>query len=499
MKEKEFIDQTLYNKLKPTDSPAPRFYGLPKIHKPTIPIRPIVSYTGTPLYNLSKYVADILTTYTKNPDKHTENSKQFSEYIRNVTIEEDEKLVSFDVTSLYTNVPIKDTLVIIRDLLENDENLNEKTKIPPSNLLEIIEFLLTKTWFIFDGKYYSQTDGVAMGGPASSVVAEIYMQKHEQIAISTADHPPKTWDRFVDDVLSIIKAEFLNEFFEHINNLHPKIKFTIEEEKDGCLAFLDTLIKRKENGELSVCVYRKPTHTDQYLNFHSNHIASTKDSVVSALFRRARDIISDPRELEKENNRIVNVLTANNYDKQTVMKVKRKIDNNGNAENRNDDIEQTEYVGQVVLPYIPKTSETLKRIFKTHNIRCSFQSKDTLRKALSKPKDIVEEERQNNIVYKIPCGDCPATYIGETKRSFETRAKEHARAVKNGDTNKNEIAMHCWTLGHKMNWDDKKVIDREKNWTARKIKETIHSIADNNHFNNVSYILPDIWKPALRN
>ena len=50
-----------------------------------------------------------------------------------------------------------------------------------------------------------------------------------------------------------------------------------------------------------------------------------------------------------------------------------------------------------------------------------------------------------------------------------------------------------------MNWDDKKVIDREKNWTARKIKETIHSIADNNHFNNVSYILPDIWKPALRN
>ena len=76
-----------------------------------------------------------------------------------------------------------------------------------------------------------------MGSPASSVVAEIYMQKHEQIAISTADHPPKTWDRFVDDVLSIIKAEFLNEFFEHINNLHPKIKFTIEEEKDGCLAF----------------------------------------------------------------------------------------------------------------------------------------------------------------------------------------------------------------------------------------------------------------------
>ena len=60
--DRNIIYKELYWKLKPTDSPAPRFYGLPKIHKPEIPIRPIVSYTGTPLYKLSRYIASILST-----------------------------------------------------------------------------------------------------------------------------------------------------------------------------------------------------------------------------------------------------------------------------------------------------------------------------------------------------------------------------------------------------------------------------------------------------
>ena len=79
-------------------------------------------------------------------------------------------------------------------------------------------------------------------------------------AISTALHPPKVWERFVDDVYSIVKHTQLETFFHHINNLHQNIKFTMEEESNGELAFLDTLLKRN-NGEISVLVYRKPTHT----------------------------------------------------------------------------------------------------------------------------------------------------------------------------------------------------------------------------------------------
>ena len=87
----------------------PRFYGQPKIHKLGVPIRPIVSYSGSLLYNLNKYIAKIPKAYVQDENNNFKNSATFSNYIRNVAIEDDEILVSFDVTSLYTGIPIIDT------------------------------------------------------------------------------------------------------------------------------------------------------------------------------------------------------------------------------------------------------------------------------------------------------------------------------------------------------------------------------------------------------
>ena len=122
LKDNEFIDNKLYYYLKPTDSPAPRFYGQPKLHKPGVPIRPIVSYSGSPLYNLNKYIANILKAYIKDENNNAKNFTTFSNYIRNVPIEDDEIMVSFDVTSVYTNIPIIDTLIIIKDYFNNDDH-----------------------------------------------------------------------------------------------------------------------------------------------------------------------------------------------------------------------------------------------------------------------------------------------------------------------------------------------------------------------------------------
>ena len=115
-------------------------------------------------------------------------------------------------------------------------------------------------------QFYQQTDGVAMGGPTYSsrkFTAEIYILDHEHTAISAALHPPKVWKQFVNEVYSILKCTLLENFFHHISNLHQNTKFTMEEESNGELAFLDTLLKQN-NGKISVLVYRKPTHTDQY-------------------------------------------------------------------------------------------------------------------------------------------------------------------------------------------------------------------------------------------
>ena len=486
-----FIPDMLYYRLRPSDTPPPRFYGLPKVHKQGIPIRPIVSCTGTPLYNLSKHIASILSNYTKSD--HCKNSQEFSQYIRNLTIEEDECMVSFDVVSLYTNVPISDTLDIIRELLLNDDEYENKTHIPIDKLMSLIEIVLTKTWYLFDGKYFSQTDGVAMGGPTSSVVAEIYMQAHENTALTTADHAPRVWKRFVDDVFLIIKRSHLEQFHKHINALHPKIQFTVEYEKDDSIPFLDTLVCRNE-GKLSVTVYRKPTHTDQYLNFTSNHQMSCKESVVSSLLDRAINIVSEERDRQKELSHVKNALQANGYKQQMINKVKHKIIN---RTDREQDLED-ETVATVFMPYIPETSNVLRRVLHDFKIRSVFHSKNTLRSVLSKPKDKIGMESQSNIVYEIPCKDCDSVYVGETKRQFKTRVKEHMTAVRNCDIDKYEIAEHSWKNDHVIDWDNKKIIDRESGWTARKVKETIHSFNKSNRINSISYQLPEIWFPAIR-
>ena len=310
-----------------------------------------------------------------------------------------------------------------------------------------------------------------MGGPASSVVAEIYMQSHESTALTTTDTPPKVWKRFVDDVYAIIHRNDLNAFHKHINNLHPKIQFTVEHESNRCLPFLDTLVTRNDNGNLSVSVYRKPTHTDQYLNFESNHQMSCKESVVSSLINRANDVISNIDDRNKEMQHIDSVLKENGYKKHVIEKVKKQIIRKKN--NVLSETETEEIVATVNLPYIPGVSNTLKQIFCKHKIKGIFNSKDTLRKILSHPKDKIPEGRNNNVVYQIPCSDCNAVYIGETKRKFDCRVQEHKKAVQNGDISKNEIADHSWTKNHNFNWDGKKILDREKKWTARKVKETI--------------------------
>ena len=154
-------------------------------------------------------------------------------------------MVSFDVTSLYMNIPIIDTLNIIKDYVNNDDQFTRKTAIPQDKFLDLVHLVLTTTWYTFNSQFYQQTDGVAMRDSASSTTTEIYMQAYECIAITTALYPPKVWERFVVDVYSILKRTHLENFFHHINNLHQNIKFTMEEESNGELAFLDTLFQGK--------------------------------------------------------------------------------------------------------------------------------------------------------------------------------------------------------------------------------------------------------------
>ena len=129
------------------------------------------------------------------------------------------------------------------------------------------------------------------------------------------------------------------------------------------------------------------------------------------------------------------------------------------------------------------TGEQLKRIFNGHNINCTFYATSTLCTLLSHVKDPVASEQRNNNVYKYDCKD--SVYFGESKRTIAEITKEHTRAVRAADTRRYETADHCWRYNHDFDWESKKIMDYEANTATGKIRETIHSLSNDNH-NGVS-------------
>ena len=292
LKEQGAIEQNTYRHLSPTSQECPKFYGLPKIHKASVPLRPIVSCRGTPIYNTAKFVARIIKPLVGKSSHHVENSQDLIKKLKCVTVEDDEIMASFDVTALFTNVPIRESLDIIEQRLKEDETLKDRTILSVAQIIRLLECCLTTTYFLFNGKFYTQTEGSAMGSPVSPHVANLFMEHFEVKAIGSFNHVVKFWARYVDDTFCIIHQDKIEEFTTHLNSQHDKIKFTIEKEDNNSLPMLDVKVKRNTNGQLSFSVYRKPTHTDHYLQFSSHQPLEHKLGVVRTLQHRTKHHIT---------------------------------------------------------------------------------------------------------------------------------------------------------------------------------------------------------------
>ena len=132
------------------------------------------------------------------------------------------------------------------------------------------------------------------GKPISPIIANLVMEWFEQHALeSYSGIPPRLWLRYVDDTFVIINRNEQDSFFTHINSINDNIKFTQEKCSDNKLAFLDWLVKFSDKRKLNTVVYRKPTHTDHYLQFGSHHLLIHKLGVIRTLYHRAETIISD--------------------------------------------------------------------------------------------------------------------------------------------------------------------------------------------------------------
>ena len=428
LKQLNQIDLCTYMTLKPTRAAIPRLFGQPKIHKDGYPLREILNSNGGVTKETDKYISKIIKTYVGDSPYYVKNSAHFVESIKDLKVEEDEILVSFDVTALYPSIPQKKAIELVKDLLMRDENLAKKTKITARNLVELYEICVKQTYFVFNKKLYQQISGLAIGAATSGFAAEIYMCRWETHALETFIRPPKIWRRFVDDTFTNPKKALFQAFDEHLNSQEECIDLTHELETERLLAYMDSNVKRVPDGSLQVSIFRKKTHTDQYLDWSSNHHITQKIGIYSTLKYRCDTLVTTEEDRQVEDEHIKTALRRcghpewvfNRKKKDSVLEEVEEEPVIGNGE------EVEEVYGSVRIPYVKSLSERLATTYKRYNIKTFHKPTQKLKAIVcNKMKDPVHPLDRPDSIYRYDCSHFEPAYIGETDRQDKVRKYEH--------------------------------------------------------------------------
>ena len=367
------------------------------------------------------------------------------------------KLVSFDVTSLFTNVPIAPLLEFFRHKFKD-----HVFPVDMDQLIDLIKLCVMDCKFQFNGSFYNMKTGLAMGNPLSPVLANIYMEYFESVLLRGAFNRKLIWFRYIDDIICLWPdLEDLNRFFNIINGLVPSIKFTMEMEVDGCIPFLDVLIHRCENN-FKFEVYRKPTSNDSFIHYYSDHHASVKQSVFLSMFLRALRVVS-PEYFDIEINKILNIGTKLCYPSDFLDSCYKKAKK---SFYRIESPPKLSFKNVLLLPFHTNFLH-LKKLLNQLDINVIFSYKNTVRNILIKhsPKAIV------GCVYNIGCMECDLVYVGQTGKELKVRIGQHKQNCRALKMN-NAMFNHMFNFNHRIDWANAKTIVKNRDMCERNILES---------------------------
>ncbi|XP_077275937.1 uncharacterized protein LOC143904848, partial [Temnothorax americanus] len=187
--------------------------------------------------------------------------------LANIHVSDGYKLISLDVVSLFTNVPVD---MVLDSISARWHFIARNCKIPKSEFFNAVRLVLNSTFFMFNGKFYRQTFGVPMSSPFSPISADIVLQDLKTIAHISLNYTPPFYKRYIDDITLAAPSTSLQHTLDVFNSFHPRLKCTLEIREDDTLNFLKiTLILN--NHKLTFDWFHKPTFSGRYLNFMSQH------------------------------------------------------------------------------------------------------------------------------------------------------------------------------------------------------------------------------------
>lgn len=444
--------------LVPMNFNIPRLYGLPKIHKDNIPIRPVVSFCGSLAYKTSQFLCKFLTENLNFQSVYSvKNSLDLINKIKDVKLEHNTLLASFDVKNLFTTVPLPQTLQVFKNLLIQSDLPDEICNA----VYRLTKLCLEQNFFVFDGKIYSQEDGLSMGNGLSPLFAEIFMAYMELKLILTTKNPFRQkiifWHRYVDDVIVGFDGsrEELLELFNWINNLHSNINFTLEVEENNSLNFLDLTIHRTNQG-LAFDIFRKPTQTDHSINNLSCHQLGHKLSAFKAYIHRMFRTPLDRDRFLDEVVTLKHIATQNGYKPNIIDKLITKYQNKLEIEqlqfsDNHPTVIDKKYIS---IPFYGNISHKIGNLFRQYSdFEISFKSSNTLGQLLVHNKDPVHFLNKSG-VYRLKCGDCNTLYVGRSGRSINSRINEHLTSFRVNSNNNSAFGVHLRVQNHNFNKEE---------------------------------------------
>lgn len=485
MFKKKFISKEQLNYLSGPSDYRPRlFYLLPKIHKkqctwpsPNMPEgRPIVSDVNSETYRISELIDYYLNPLATKHFSYIKNSFEFVKKIRNKLINKDWLLVTGDISSLYTNMNIDRMLGCAKKAFQDNPDKSR----PDDEILKLLDISLNNNDFQFNGQWFQQILGCAMGKRFAPALANLYLLDFDLKATTGFPIKPLFFWRYLDDVFFIWPgdANSLKQYESYLNSLIPNIKITLEYNTHK-IPFLDTEIF-KHNDTLQTRTYFKPTDTHQLLHTDSFHPKHTFKGLLKSQLIRFKRLSSTKDDYDTTCKELFSHLTKRGYKYNIMRKLQANIwhqytdkptDNTNNLEklpiivdfctigtklaksyksilNENSFFKNyqlvTAYTNNKNLKQILVRSE-LTKISNSGAFRGCDQSRcmtckihavhaDHFCNEHNKARHLINDNiycNSTNLIYLITCRKCKSQYVGETGRSLRDRLNDHRSAIRN--------------------------------------------------------------------
>ena len=349
-------------------------------------------------------------------------SSMISKEVRDLTLTDNEKLISYDVTQLYTYVPLEESIEM------SAVKLFQTTDEVPVDINTFIKLCKLACYNILietNNGYVRQKDGLAMGIQCAPQLANIWLASMD----NNIRNGSRFYKRYMDDIVTIIDTDNIDGNIKRINEIHPNLTFTSEIENDkGELPFLDMVLVHGKDGSIQTRWFRKSTDTGLVLNFHAIAPFKYKKSMIINMVHRVYNATNTWNHFHNGLEEAKNILRKNQYPPEIFEDIiKTTLEKIVLKEKKPPDKEKTEDRKMVFIEYRGTITDQFVRSL--YNTKAPIKPIITLRKLktlLPSLKVGTEKSLSSNLIYNFKCSHCKKLgYTGITQRNFKTRITEH--------------------------------------------------------------------------